>query len=319
MKKVRLHILIVFLSLLSLIACQTSQTSIQKVASLNVSTAYSVFVQDDFAFVANNDGVVIIDIHQRNKPKKASLIELSEAAFGVYVQNDLLFIAAPSDGLIIVDIQDKNSPKILFTIEGSAVNDICVEDKIAYAGTQQGKLLIINIEDPTNPALLGIYTNQGRRSLMVACHKNVVYFSSSEEGLDVIDVSNPSLPIKIMTVSGTQGAKDAQIFDDVMALACHGNGVRILDISDIHNPKTVSSFNNGGEAWGTGGDSNFLWVGDLKEGIEFYDISNLQSPVLIAQDHRYAPHDVFYDGQYTYLADQDSGFVILEYTDDSQE
>ena len=49
-----------------------------------------------------------------------------------------------------------------------------------------------------------------------------------------------------------------------------------------------------------------------------YDASNPVSPKLIAQNQGYAPHDIFFDGQYTYLADQDKGFIILEYLEELQ-
>jgi len=66
-----------------------------------------------------------------------------------------------------------------------------------------------------------------------------------------------------------------------------------------------------------GGDSKYVWVGDLQEGIEIYDISNPRSPVLVTQDQRFAPHDIFFDDDYVYLADQDRGFVILEYAEEN--
>ncbi len=63
---------------LLLTACEASQTSVRKVGSLDTGAAYSVFVQDDFAFVATNDGVVIIDISERKHPKKTALIDLKK-------------------------------------------------------------------------------------------------------------------------------------------------------------------------------------------------------------------------------------------------
>lgn len=97
------------------------------------------------------------------------MIELSEAAFGLAVQNDLVFIAGPSDGLVIADIHDKNSPRIISTYQTRGINVICVENQIAYAGTQQGELLIMNIENPTKPVRIGSYASQGGMELMAAC------------------------------------------------------------------------------------------------------------------------------------------------------
>lgn len=316
MKRFSMSFCLVSLVLL-LTACEASQTSVRKVGSLDTGAGYSVFVQDDFAFVATNDGVVIINISDRKHPKKTALIDLKEAAFGVYAQNDLVFIAGPADGLVIANIKDKMDPKVIGTYGGGGINKICVHDQIAYASTQQGDLRIINIDDPSQPYLLGTYSGQGGMGLMVACFQDIVYFSLADKGLDVLDVSDPSAPIKAVTVARTHGAKDAQVVGDFLYLSCAGNGVRILDIVDPFTPTTIASFNNGGEAWGVGGDSKYVWVGDLQEGIEIYDISNPRSPVLVTQDQRFAPHDIFFDDDYVYLADQDRGFVILEYAEEN--
>ena len=63
--------LLIFLFLL--VACTDSQVPVRKVGSLNIGTAYRVFVQDDYAFTATNDGVVVIDIQQRNDSCENSL------------------------------------------------------------------------------------------------------------------------------------------------------------------------------------------------------------------------------------------------------
>jgi hypothetical protein len=311
--------IIIFSIMLILTACDSLQTPINRVGSLNIGTAYRVFVQDNYAFVADNDGVVIIDITRRDHPKKVALVELSEAAFGVYAQDNLVFIASPAGGLVIADVQEKSNPKIIGAYVSGGINEVCVNDHIAYASTQQGELRIINVENPTRPYLLGTYDAGDGPGLMVACLENIVYFSTSNKGLDVLDVSDSSSPIKTETIARTQGAKDIQFVGDLLYLSCVGNGVRVLSIANRLAPKTITSFNNGGEAWGVGGDSKTLWIGDLQEGIELYDMSNPQAPVLIAQDPHYAPHDIFFDGEYAYLADQDRGFIILEYRENSRQ
>jgi hypothetical protein len=315
----RFSIPLVFLGImLMLAACGSSHSPVQKVGSVNTGTAYAVFVQDNVALVATNDGVVIIDIQQRNHPQKTALIEANGPAFDVYGQGELVYIAAPEDGLMIADIQDETSPKIVSTYPVGGINRVCVHDGVAYASTQQGTLEIINVKDPAQPSALSAYDPQSGIGLLVTCLEDVVYYSTSEKGLDVLDVSEPSSPVRTMTVARTPGAKDIQIVGDLLYLACVGNGVRILNIADPLAPKTIASFNNGGEAWGAGGDSHHLWIGDLKQGIELYDVSNPRSPTLIATNASYAPHDIFFDGEYAYLADQDRGFIILAYVEDDQ-
>ena len=93
-----------------------------------------------------------------------------------------------------------------------------------------------------------------------------------------------------------------------MYVACHANGARILDISDPRSPRTLASFASGGEAWGVAGDGMYLWIADLLEGVQLYDVRDPSNPLLVAQAQNYAPHDIVLDGGYAYLADQDKGF-----------
>jgi hypothetical protein len=81
----------------------------------------------------------------------------------------------------------------------------------------------------------------------------------------------------------------------------------------------LASFSQGGEAWGASGDSTYLWIADLQEGVELYDVRDPGHPRLIARAENYAPHDITFDGQYAYLADQDKGLVILEYVEETLE
>lgn len=316
MKKISLFILLFFVIIL-FGACGFLPTSVRKIGALDTGTAYHVAVRGDIGYVATNDGVVVVDISTRNHPRQIALVALEEAAFGVDVQDAIVFIAAPVDGLVIADVQEPLIPKILSTYPVSGISDICVNGSLAIAGTQQGDLLILNIEDPTHPILLSSFQKNGGFSLMVACHRDTVYFSTSDNGMAVIDISNPNAPVEVMTVPNSFGAKDAHIVGDYLYLACYQNGVRILDITDPLSPKTIASFNDGGEAWGVGGNTRTLWIGDLQQGVEIYDVSNPQSPVRTTDNPRFAPHDIFFDGQYAFLADQDRGFIILEYSVDT--
>ena len=314
MKNHRLMLVLGLSAVLVLGACAPlSQTPIRRVGRLDTGTAYDVQVQGDYAFVGNNDGVVIVDITQRNRPRKMATIELGEAAFGIHVEDNLAYISGGRDGFTIADVGDPANPRILGTYP-SGVGDVCVQGSVAYVSSYQGGLKAIDVEDPTRPTLLGTYQDEGM-GMGVACYQDLVYLAVSGKGLVVLDLSDPSSPTRVTTVGGTQGAKNMQIVGDLLYLGCHGNGARILDISDPRSPRTLATFSRSGEAWGAGGDGNYLWIADLQEGVELYDVRDPGHPRLIAHAENYAPHDLLVGGQYAYFADQDKGLVILEYVE----
>ncbi len=104
------------------------------------------------------------------------------------------------------------------------------------------------------------------------------------------------------------------------AYIANNSGMVIIDINDRANPELVSivktsdaSFSNGGEAYGIAGNDEYLFVGDLQEGVEIWDIISPSTPQLIETDSQFAPHSLILEGEVIYLADQDKSFVALEY------
>ena len=314
MKNERLLLLLGLAVMLLLGACASlSSGPIRQVGRLDTGTAYDVRVQGETAFVGNNDGLVIVDVHQPNRPRRAAAIELGEAAFGIAVVGDRAYISGGRDGFTIADVGDPENPRILGTYP-AGVGSVCVWDSIAYVSNYQGQFYAIDVRDPENPTLLGSYEGGGMGT-DVACLQDLVYYGVAGKGILVLDLSDPSSPTRVTTVPRTQGAKNMEIVGDRLYLGCHGNGARVLDISDPRSPRVLASFSPSGEAWGASGDGTQLWIADLQEGVELYDARDPARPQLIGRAENYAPHDITFAGGYAYLADQDKGLVILEYVE----
>ena len=308
----RLSRLLVAVMLLSWASACTSGSLFHRVGRVDTGVAYDVYVQGDYAYVANNEGVVVIDIKDHQHPKQISLLDLGEAAFGVYVQDDRLYAGGGGEGFFIADVSDPALPVMLGSLPTGVAEGMQVADGMAYVSTHAGDLLVVDVHDPTSPALVGRYAG-GSMGRDAAYYEGVVYLAAPDQGLLVLDVSDPSAPALLHTVSHTEGAIDIHIVEWTLFLACHGNGVRILDITDPRKPVLLSAIMDSGEAWGVTGDRYRLWIADLQEGVEAYDVSDSLHPRRVTEIKRYAPHDIFCDGAYLYLADQDRGFVILEY------
>ena len=83
--------------------------------------------------------------------------------------------------------------------------------------------------------------------------------------------------------------------------------------TDPRAPRWVSTFADGGEAYGVSVEGHYLYVADLQDGVEVWDVSDPHAPQKLDGDGQYAPHGIFHDGTYLYLADQDQHFVVLAY------
>ena len=89
---------------------------------------YGVCVDKDYAYVTNNDGVVIFDVRQPKNPRKISMIT-SGVTFGICIENNLAYILGRR-GLVIADVSDPVNPKKIqeYVIEGlKEVSERCLQ------------------------------------------------------------------------------------------------------------------------------------------------------------------------------------------------
>ncbi|MFX0094484.1 MAG: hypothetical protein ACFFBD_22290, partial [Candidatus Hodarchaeota archaeon] len=83
-------------------------------------------------------------------------------------------------------------------------------------------------------------------------------------------------------------------------------------ISDPQSPRVVGQWRDGGEALSVQGNNTHLYIADLLEGVELLNITDPIYPYELGQ-YSTAPHSIFSVGNYVYVADQDDGFIILEF------
>jgi hypothetical protein len=97
----------------------------------------------------------------------------------------------------IIDIANPVAPILVGscpTGDSVRANGIRVRENYAYAVTPLG-LKIFNISNTSNPHIIGTYSNWGSEAFCLA--GNYIYLCGRDYGLDIVDVSNPSIPVLI--------------------------------------------------------------------------------------------------------------------------
>lgn len=292
-------------------SCSGSPTSPHEVGRLDVGVAYDVHVAGQTAFVSNNDGIVIIDVGDVHQPQRLGLIQGSSegGVVGLSVLGDTLLTCA--ERLAIHQVSDPTEPVLIGQFSGRKYIRVAQKQgRYVYVSYLSGGLEIVDFQDLENPVSVGYLPFSGQ-VLDLFVVGDVAYVANSSRGLEVIDVSDPAAPERIGVAPGTVGAWDIHVDGSVLYLGRHGNGVSILDIGEPTDPDFLGSFDDGGEIYGVFGVGDRLYTVDLQDGVEVLDISSPGHPTLLMWDRNYHPHDVYSDGQFVYLADQDDGFVIL--------
>jgi len=303
--------LVLILGTLCISTCK-SQGVLSRVSTSKAGVAYDVYVEESYAYLTNNDGVIIFDVSQPDSPQKAGEI-LSGTAFGIFVENGLIYIAGGS-GLVIADVSDPVNPQQLGEYDSEGVtHQVRVRGPYAYIAGSTG-LEIVDVSDPSTPRPVARLSDGGD-AMGVEIYDSTLYLAKPGKGLEVIDVRDPSSPQKITTVSETQGAWDIHIHEELLYLGCHGAGIRIISISDKESPQIIGRFNDDdeGEALGVWGDGEYLYVAD-NYGIEVLDVKDPTRPSEIGQyDAVRGAHDLYVVGTFIHVAEARKGLIIFEF------
>lgn len=288
-------------------SCSGDPTSPNEVGQLSLGAGYDVFVAGETGFVSTNDGIAIIDVHDMGNPRLLSMIH--DDVIGFHVENDTLF--AYGTRLALYDIGNAAQPQLIAQYSGARyINGARKRGDLVYSSLSGGGIEVIDFSNMDNPRSVTTVTSTGQPNDLVVV-QSVALVANSSLGLERYDLSNPTAPQRLEPVPDTRGAWDIHVVGGLLYLGCHSYGVKIIDISDPTDPVVIGSFQNGGETYGVYAVEDRLYTADLQQGVEVLDINQPESPTVVWTDGHYHPHDIYSDGRYVYLADQDRHFVVL--------
>jgi hypothetical protein len=240
--------------------------------------AYCIAVDGSYAYIADSDGLRIIDI------------------------------STPS---IHLDIEGEcNIP--------SYPRDIEVKGEYAYLACGYDGLQIIDISSPSQPELIGegYQTYHSAEGLDIV--GNYAYVAFRLRGLLVIDISNPTMPIKYGNGCDTPGSAYGVTVEDKYAyIADEGEGLQIVDLENLSDPHIIGEgCDTPGYAEDVVVSGNYAYVADYGEGIQTIDITDPSTPFRVGvgcETPGKAETLALYD-DYAYIADS-GNFQIVDISD----
>lgn len=306
--------------LLSLVLIAFCSSACQRHGALGLISAskagvgYGVHVDEGYAYITNNDGVIIFDIRESHNPREVGRIQTG-FTFSLFVQDGWAYIASEG-GLVIADVSNPANPQQVGRVDTEgAAHRVCVDGSYAYIASSRG-LEIVDISNPGEPTKTAHLS--GGDAWGVDGYDGIVYLAEPGTGLQVIDVRDPSAPQRIRTVAGTQGARDVHIHGASVYVGCHDAGIRILSLAGVESPQVISRYldDDRGEALGVWGDAEYLYVAD-NFGIEVLDVKDPARPHEIGEYGRVnGAHDLYVDGTLVYVAEARKGLMVLEFRGD---
>ena len=174
----------------------------------------------------------------------------------------------------------RSSSAISLKFESSALwSGIChvqLAGDYAYCAATYG-LLILDVQNPGNITIVSQtdFPSGGGRRLRVEFP--YVYFADGYDGLRVLDISNPALPISGGSVGFADEAMDVRVTDGLAYLAAWGDGLQIVDVSSPMTPVSIGS--HAGHAQGMQVADGIVYMASHHYGIILYDATDPENPV----------------------------------------
>ncbi|MHA1396832.1 MAG: hypothetical protein ACTSSF_03915 [Candidatus Heimdallarchaeaceae archaeon] len=215
-----------------------------------VDRASGVFVSGDYLYIADSTGgLQIVNIADPVHPTNVTAFyPHSSYTINVYVEGNIAYLANGAAGILFVNVTNPSNP----TLIGSTgyvdfVRDIFVQGDLVYACAGQ-YLKIFNVNNPTKPIQLGSYHTGLYSVLSLYVDGTHAYIAAWDEGLQIVDVSNPYHPSNTTAYKTPYGAYGVFVSGDYVYVAIDYCGLIILDISTPSNPQLYDVISTEGNA-----------------------------------------------------------------------
>ncbi|NHK30344.1 MAG: hypothetical protein FK730_03270 [Asgard group archaeon] len=302
-----------------LMSCQAANGTaiyLNKISVCIFEVGYRIEIDNNTAFVSDNDGVKIINIENPSKPKIITSILIEDGAFGLEIKDDVAFIAGDTSSLVIFNISNAEQPETIGQASGTGrAYCLATTNNYCYLGHMGDNIDIINITDLTNPTFVKSISGYNYDDVLIK--DDLLFGASPSGGLTIFNISDPVNPITVKSLVSLSGANSLVLKENTLFIGCHAHGIKAVNISIPSQANIIKSIpqDDGGEAIGLAITDDFLCVAD-NWGIEIFNITTPQTMNKVAEYRRgvSAAHDLETVGNFVYVA-KGFGLGVYEISD----
>jgi len=194
-----------------------------------------IFVQGNYAYIADHESLLVFDVYTPATPVQVGSLYLDyySGTRGIFVKGSYAYVA------------DEFGPIL--------------------CGTPNGYIWIVDISNPSAPALAGYYCEDTYYFFPynVYVKDSIAYVANYFNELFIIDVSNPANPFRLSFAFPPTGfAWDVKVSGNRAYVANYDGGLWIVNISNPVSPQTAAIYDTPGFASGVYVDSPYVYVAD---------------------------------------------------------
>lgn len=256
-----------------------------------------IVVSDDYAYLACGVptagsefmGLSIIDVSDPTNPDTPIKVTTDGVASDIYITESYAYLtlqtywnssAGKNDGqqaLAIIDITDPTNPgdPIYIPLNGYTY-DVKVSHGYAYVGCKDEGVAIIDVMNPSIPGTPSYILSDSERLRWLSIYGDLLYaaeFTSPGE-LFIYNISNPSSPQYIDSISGIGDCNDFEVIGDILYYT-DSQYLKIVDISKYNAVEELATKTVSADAKGFCIAGTYAYIADNGGGIKVFSINDL--------------------------------------------
>ncbi|MFW9993346.1 MAG: LVIVD repeat-containing protein [Candidatus Odinarchaeota archaeon] len=247
----------------------------QVLSEISIPAAHTLQVVDNIAYVANGRyGLTIIDVSDPSHPCVLSSFSDGGEIYAVCVYGDFAFAGDAEEEIVeIIDIQDPFNPVEVGQFQTGIPYGMDVEGDIAVIGTLSGGLLIYDVSNYSQPALLWESEKEEECYPDVKIIEDIVYVSCYGTGFKIFNISNPTQPEELCDFQQYEEHLSLDVVTNLVCQAVYSQGVSVINVTDISNPVECANYYDGGKAKGIDIVNDLIFVADHSDGLEILKLT----------------------------------------------
>ncbi len=283
-------------------------------------SALAIAVEGDYAFLADGPkGLRIVDISNPIQPFEVGSYESgSGSTQGVIVDGGRAYLAEGDGGLRVVEVTEPSGPKEVgaATTHGPALGVSCSDDFCYVAAGDAG----IRVFDISQFPLQEVDT-LGRTANVMDVDGAGEYWAvaSGKEGVRVLNLTQPQQPMVVGVFSDSPDARVVKMRGPIVYIGDFNTGVKVLDVKNPSNPQLSYTYNALDGIFDLTLSREFIItaVGKSQKGLHVLTKCPTCPSSRLNQKGYYktsgAAWSVVADSQFVYVADNDSGVIIIDW------
>ena len=236
---------------------------ISKIETFGIPMA--VDVSDSLLLIANNINLLIVTIADINNPQvigSYTHFDLND----VKIKGNYAYIAGGADGLLILDISNPEIPTLVgqYNTPDYACK-LAFKDHYSYIADRYSGIQVIDVSDPTNPLFVSQYPNPNEPTLInnLVISGDYIYSEGISE-VDIISIIDPANPTLVSNYFASSTVYDIDVISNYLVLAIAYDGLEIVDITKLTEPKLGLFYNTPGVSLGVSCFYPFIYVADIR-------------------------------------------------------